>query len=94
MTVTLTSMPHAVFQPYVRMTLVGVTCVGCQRTCVMVIMFLNMTSASSMMWEIKVTAAVVVQMIILSLAKLLAVWATDFDVMQNALTALLHMLNR
>ena len=29
-----------------------------------------------------------------NLAKLLAVWATDFDVTQNALTALLHMLNR
>lgn len=29
-----------------------------------------------------------------NLAKLLAVWATDFDVTQNALTALLHLLSR
>ena len=28
-----------------------------------------------------------------NLAKLLAVWATDFNVSQNALTALLHLLN-
>jgi len=28
-----------------------------------------------------------------NLAKLLAVWATDFDVTQNALTALLHLLS-